>query len=310
MKHTKADDIDGWLIIDKPQGMTSTQVVGKTRYLMHANKNGHTGTLDPFATGVLPIAFGEATKLVPYVTDGKKEYEFVLKWGEQTSTDDIEGEVVQTCDKIPSYAEIMAALPHFMGKIKQIPPIYSAIKINGQQAYKLARKGQNIEMPERTIEIYALELLEERPCEAKFRVECSKGTYVRTLGHDMAVYLGTVGHLTELRRIKCGNFTLKDKILLDSLEKMEYVDERRKSLLPMETSLRDIAEIAVSAEDAIKLSHGQGLSPKNYPNMVYGLVVKAMLGNCLIALVRMDEHKVSPIRVFQNNIKKEIKDVD
>lgn len=310
MKHTKADDVDGWLIIDKPQGLTSTQVVGKTRWLLHANKNGHTGTLDPFATGVLPIAFGEATKLVPYVTDGRKEYEFVVKWGEQTSTDDIEGEVVATCDKIPSKAEIMAAIPHFIGKIKQIPPIYSAIKINGQQAYKLARKGQSIEMPEREIEIYALELLEERADSAKFRVECSKGTYVRTLGHDLAIFLGTVGHLSELRRTKCGNFSLEHKILLDSLEKMEYVEERRKSLLPMETSLRDIAEIAVSAEDAIKLSHGQGLSPKAYAEYPQGLTLKAMFADCLIALVRVDEHKISPIRVFQNNIKKEIKDVD
>lgn len=310
MKHNRADDVDGWLIIDKPQGMTSTQVVGKTRYLMHANKNGHTGTLDPFATGVLPIAFGEATKLVSYVTDGKKEYEFIIKWGEQTSTDDIEGVVELTSDKIPSRAEILAALPHFLGKIKQIPPAYSAIKINGQQAYKLARKGQNIEMPEREIEIYALELLEEYADSAKFKVECSKGTYVRTLGHDLAIHLGTVGHLIELRRIKCGIFSLEHKILLDSLEKMEYVEERRKSLLPIETSLRDIAEIAVSADDAIKLSHGQGLSPKNFANLKQGSTLKAVFADCLIALVRVDEHKISPIRVFRNNIEKEIKDVD
>lgn len=310
MKHTKADNIDGWLIIDKPAGMTSTQVVGKTRWLLHANKNGHTGTLDPFATGVLPIAFGEATKLVPFVTDGKKEYEFVLKWGEQTSTDDTEGEVVAKSDKIPCHDDILAALPHFIGKIKQIPPIYSAIKINGQEAYKMARKGQAVEMPERTIEIYALELLEERADSAKFRVECSKGTYVRTLGHDLAVFLDSVGHLTELRRTKCGNFTLKDKILLDSLEKMEYVEERRKSLLPMKTSLRDIAEIAVSAEDAIKLSHGQGLSPKNYGGFADNTLAAAVFADCLIALVRIDERKISPIRVFQNNIAKEIKDVD
>ena len=303
MKHTKADDIDGWLIIDKPQGMTSTQVVGKTRWLLHANKNGHTGTLDPFATGVLPIAFGEATKLVPYVTDGRKEYEFVVKWGEQTSTDDIEGDVVQTCAKIPSHGEIMSAIPHFIGKIKQIPPIYSAIKINGQQAYKLARKGQSIEMPEREIEIYALELLEEHADSAKFKVECSKGTYERTLGHDLAIFLGTVGHLTELRRTKCGNFTLEHKILLDSLEKMEYVENRRKSLLPMETSLRDIAEIAVSEDDAIKLSRGQCLSVKGYDVKASESLLAAMCDDCLIALVRIDDKKISPIRVF--NLMKE-----
>ncbi|MBR1826008.1 MAG: tRNA pseudouridine(55) synthase TruB [Alphaproteobacteria bacterium] len=307
MRHNKADNVDGWLVIDKPRGMGSTQVVGKTRWLMHANKNGHTGTLDPFATGVLPIAFGEATKLVPFVTDGEKEYEFVVEWGAQTDTGDVEGKIIATSDKIPNREEIMAAIPHFIGKITQIPPIYSAIKINGQEAYKLARKGQTVEMPAREIEIYALDLLEKREKSAKFRVRCSKGTYVRTLGADMAQYLGSCGYLSELRRTKCGNFSISDTILLDSLEKEEYIEQRRKSLLPIETSLRGIAEIAVSAEDARKLSMGQGISPKNYAGLKPVETAAAMLGNCLIALVRIDERKISPIRVFQNNItKKEI----
>ena len=310
MKHNKADDVDGWLVIDKPRGMGSTQVVGKTRYLLHANKNGHTGTLDPFATGVLPIAFGEATKLVPFVTDGEKEYEFVVEWGAQTDTGDIEGKIIATSAKIPNRTEILAAIPHFIGKIKQIPPMYSAIKINGQQAYKLARKGQTVEMPAREIEISALELLEERGKSAKFKVRCSKGTYVRTLGADLAEYLGSKGYLSELRRTKCGNFSLKNTILLDYLEKVAYIDERRKSLLPIETSLRDIAEIAVSAEDARKLSMGQGLSPKNYPAAKPAELAAAKFHNCLIALVRVDERKISPIRVFNNIIKKEITDVD
>ncbi len=310
MKHNKADDIDGWLVIDKPRGMGSTQVVGKTRYLLHANKNGHTGTLDPFATGVLPIAFGEATKLVPFVMGGEKEYEFVVEWGAATDTGDTEGKIIATCDKIPNREEILAALPHFIGKIKQIPPMYSAIKINGQEAYKLARKGQKVEMPEREIEIFALELLEEREKSAKFKVRCSKGTYVRTLGADIAEYLGSKGYLSKLRRTKCGNFSLESTILLDSLEKMEYTDKRRESLLPIETSLRDIAEIAVSAEDARKLSMGQGLSPKNYPEVKPTELAAAMFRNCLIALVRVDERKISPIRVFHNIIKKEITDVD
>ena len=310
MKHNKADDVDGWLVIDKPKGMSSTQVVGKTRWLLHANKNGHTGTLDPFATGVLPIAFGEATKLVPLVTDGKKEYEFVVEWGKQTDTGDTEGKIIATSDKIPNRAEIFAAIEHFIGKIKQIPPMYSAIKINGQEAYKLARKGQTVAMPEREVEIYALELLEEREKSAKFRVSCSKGTYVRTLGADIAEYLGAKGYLSELRRTKCGNFSLASTILLDSLEKMEYTDKRRESLLPIETSLRDIAEIAVSAQDARKLSMGQGLSPKNYPEAKPTELAAAKFHNCLIALVRIDERKISPLRVFHNIIKKEITDVD
>ena len=305
MKHNKADDVNGWLIIDKPKNMTSAQVVGKTRYLLHANKNGHTGTLDPFATGVLPIAFGEATKLVSFVTDGNKEYEFIIKWGEQTSTDDTEGEVVASCAKIPIREEILRIIPDFIGKIKQVPPIYSAIKINGKQAYKLARLGQNVVMPEREVEIYELELLSDFADSAQFRVSCSKGTYIRTLGKDIALKLGTVGHLTQLRRTKCANFDLKSKILLDSLEKIEYLDERRKLLLPMETSLRDIAEIAVSVDDATKLSMGQGLSPKKY-NLKYVGLAAAKCYDCLIAIVRIDERKISPIRVFNNIFKKEI----
>lgn len=297
MKHTKADNVNGWLIVDKPRGMGSTEVVGKTRWLMHANKNGHTGTLDPFASGVLPIAFGEATKLVPFVTDGRKEYEFVLKWGEQTITDDTDSEVIARCDKIPSHAEIVAALPHFIGNITQIPPVYSAIKIKGQPAYKLARKGQNVVIPPRKIEIYQLELLAEYADSAKFRVECSKGTYVRTLGKDLAQFLGTLGHLIELRRTKCGIFDLKHTILLENLEKMEYVENRRKLLFPIETSLRDIAEIAVSEEDAKKLSMGQSVSPKNY-DVKPSECVAAYSHGCLIALVRIDERKISPIRVF------------
>ena len=300
MKHTKADNVNGWLIVDKPCGMGSTEVVGKTRWLMHANKNGHTGTLDPFASGVLPIAFGEATKLVPFITDGKKEYEFIVKWGEQTVTDDMDSEVIARCNKIPSHDEILAAIPHFVGKITQVPPAYSAIKINGQPAYKLARKGQEVNIPAREIEIYNLELLEEYADSAKFRVECSKGTYVRTLGKDLAQFLGSLGHLIMLSRTKCGIFNTKHTILLENLEKMEYVEERRKLLLPLKTSLRGIAEIAVSEEDAKKLSMGQSVSPKNY-EVQSSECAAAYSHDCLIALVRIDERKISPIRVFNSN---------
>lgn len=310
MKHNKGDDISGWLIVDKPKGMGSTEVVGKTRWLMQAKKNGHTGTLDPFATGVLPIAFGEATKLVPFVTDGRKEYEFVLKFGEQTLTDDTESEVIVRSDKIPVKDDILAAIPHFTGKIMQIPPAYSAIKINGQPAYKMARRGENVVIPPREVEIYALELLEVYADSAKFRVECSKGTYIRTLGRDLAQFLGSVGHLSELRRTKCGIFSLKHKILLDNLEKMEYVEERRKLLLPLETSLRDIAEIAVTEEEARKLTMGQGLSRKKFAVQPSENLLAAKYHDCLIALVRADEKKISPVRVFNFTFEKGNEDVD
>lgn len=299
MKRTKHKNINGWLIIDKPRDMGSTDVVNQTRRLLDANKNGHTGTLDPFATGVLPIAFGEATKLIPFVTDGDKEYEFILKFGVETNTDDTEGEIVKTSEKIPSKEEILNILPEFIGKITQIPPAYSAIKIDGKRAYKLARAGQEVKIPERTIEIYYLEYLNQiSPDSFSFRVGCSKGTYIRTLGKDIALKLGTVGHLTELRRTKCANFSLEDTILLENLKNMVYEEERLKSLLPIETSLRDIAEIAVSEEDAAKLKHGQGLSPKTYQGLVPNTLALAKHQNCLVALVRIEERKISPIRVF------------
>lgn len=300
MKRTKYDDVNGWLIIDKPQDMGSTDVVNLTRRLLNANKNGHAGTLDPFATGVLPVAFGEATKLIPFVMDGKKEYEFVLQFGTATSTDDCEGEVISESAKIPTKAEILAVLPQFTGILTQVPPAYSAIKINGERAYKLARQGKDVAIPPRQVEIYELELKEQlSDILFKFRVACSKGTYVRTLGKDIALKLNMVGHLAALRRTKCGIFSLDDTILLENVKNMVYTIERQQLLLPTETSLRDIAVIAVSEEDAVKLKQGQGISPKLYPieNLI-GKTAAALCSGCLTALVRVDERKISPIRVF------------
>lgn len=307
MKRTKHQNINGWLIIDKPRGMGSTDVVNETRHLLDANKNGHAGTLDPFATGVLPVAFGEATKLIPYVMDGSKEYEFVLRFGVQTETDDSEGKIIAMGGKIPLKQEIENVLPQFFGKIQQIPPKYSAIKIRGQRAYDLARSGQDLDMPMREVEIFDLALLGQKaPDSYAFRVACSKGTYVRALGRDIAQRLKTFGHLSELRRTKCSIFSIKDTILLENIKKMVYVSERQKYLLPVETSLRDIAEVAVSAEDAVKLKKGQSLSPKAYA--VQTGLAAALSEGCLTALVRVDERKISPIRVF-NFEEKETKDV-
>lgn len=303
MKRTKHQNINGWLIVDKPSGMGSTEVVNLTRKFLDANKNGHAGTLDPFATGVLPIAFGEATKLIAFVMNGPKEYEFVLKFGEETSTDDLEGEVVARCEYIPSEAEILKILPSFTGKIMQVPPMYSAIKINGERAYKLARQGKTAQLEAREIEIFDLSLLEKIDTQSfKFKVVCSKGTYVRTLGHDIARKLNSFGHLTALRRTKCAIFSVSDTILLEKLKNMVYQNHEQDSLLPVETALRDIAVLAVSAEDAAKLRLGQGISPKPYNvQQLYGSVVAAFDGACLIALVRVEERKISPIRVFNFN---------
>ena len=300
MRHKNGKNIHGWLIVDKPKGMGSTQVVNLTRRLFQANKNGHTGTLDPFATGVLPIAFGETTKLIPYVTDGPKEYEFVIHFGIETESGDTEGAVVRQCDYLPSEEEIRQVLPQFLGKIVQVPPAFSAIKINGQRAYHLARKGEDVSIPERTVEIYSLELLEKiSESRAKFRVPCSKGTYVRTLGQDIAKRLGSLGYLEELRRTKCGNFDLSQKILLENLQKIDYADDLMRFLLPSVTCLRDIAVIAVTEEDAAKLHMGQGLSPKAYDVCkLMGKEAVALCGENLVAIVRIDERKIAPVRVF------------
>lgn len=299
-RHKKGNKVNGWLVVDKPRDMGSTQVVSLTRRLFNAQKNGHCGTLDPFATGVLPIAFGEATKLISYVTDGEKEYEFVLYFGEETDTLDTEGQVVATSENIPSAEDIKAVLPFFIGEITQVPPAYSAIKIDGKRAYDLARQGKEVQIPERRINIYALELLEMITNRtARLRVRCSKGTYVRTLGADIAKKLGSCGHLKELRRTKCGNFDLSQKILLENIKNMEYGEALVKSLLPVMTCLRDIAVIAVGKEEAKKLKLGQSLSPKalDVKNLI-GFEAAAVFENELTAIVRIDERKISPVRVF------------
>lgn len=300
MRHKKGQDINGWLVVDKPEGVGSTPVVNLTRRLFDAKKNGHTGTLDPFASGVLPIAFGEATKLISYVTDGDKEYEFVLKFGATTDTLDLTGKIVKEGGRQPSEEDILRVLPEFYGEIKQVPPAYSAIKINGERAYDLARKGEQVEMPERIVKIYDLQFLGKvSESEAKFRVSCSKGTYVRTLGADLAEKLGTCGYLTALRRTKCGKFRVDDTILLENLKNLEYVDERKKYLLPLLTCLCDITVIAVKEEDAAKLKQGQGISPKSYEvAKLMGQEAVAVLDNKPVAMVRIDERKISPVRVF------------
>lgn len=302
-RHKKGDEVNGWLVVDKPRDMGSTDVVNLTRRLFNAKKNGHTGTLDPFATGVLPVAFGEATKLIPFVTDGDKEYEFIIQWGAATASGDTEGEVIATAEKIPTRDEILQIIPQFIGEITQIPPIYSAIKVNGQRAYDLARKGEEVEIPERIVTIYSLELLQELPDnQAKFRVGCSKGTYVRTLGQDIALALGTLGYLKELRRTKCGNFSLDDTILLESLKNIVHIEDLRKVLLPIITSLRDIAELAVTEADAAKLRQGQAISPKSYQeqNLSEGVAVAVFDGE-LVAILRIEEKRISPQRVFNFN---------
>lgn len=303
MKHRKGNPVNGWLIIDKPEGVGSTTVVNLTRRLLNAQKNGHTGTLDPFASGILPIAFGEATKLIDFLDDETKEYEFTVQWGTETDSADSDGTVTATSEKMPTDEEILSVLPEFCGEITQTPPAFSAVKINGHRAYDLARKGEEVNIPERQITVYKLDFIGSLPGgRSCFKVCCSKGTYVRSLGRDIARRLGTLGHLCRLRRTRSGIFDESVKILLETLQNVVYVDERKQFLLPSETSLRDIAVMAVSEAEAAKLLHGQALSPKSREHSFSaGQTVAAVYEGRLVAMLRIEESRFSPIRVFNFN---------
>ncbi len=217
----KGRPVSGWVILDKPKGMGSTDAVSKIKWLFNAEKAGHAGTLDPLASGMLPIALGEATKTVPYVMDGTKVYQFNVAWGEERNTDDLEGEVTKTSDKRPTKEEILAILPEYVGVIMQTPPQFSAIKINGNRAYDLAREGEKIEIPAREVEIDSLELIDITPeGHAVFEIECGKGTYVRSLARDIGRKLGCYGYIAELRRIEVSPFTEDDFVELSELERV------------------------------------------------------------------------------------------
>ncbi|MBX3577205.1 MAG: tRNA pseudouridine(55) synthase TruB [Rhizobiaceae bacterium] len=214
----KGRPVSGWVILDKPVGMGSTQAVSKVKWLFQAEKAGHAGTLDPLASGMLPIALGEATKTVPYVMDGAKLYRFTVAWGEERATDDLEGEATRRSDRRPAEADIRALLPKYTGVIMQRPPAFSAIKVDGERAYDLARDGAAVELPEREIEIARLDLLSATPDSAEFEVECGKGTYVRSLARDMGRDLGCYGHVAGLRRVSVEPFDADDLVTVEMME--------------------------------------------------------------------------------------------
>ena len=245
--------VSGWIILDKPYGMTSTQAVAKLRWLFSAEKAGHAGTLDPLATGLLPIALGEATKTVPFVQGGGKRYRFALEWGSATTTDDAEGPVSATSEVRPSEAEVRAILPRFTGTIQQRPPAFSAIKIAGERAYDLARAGEVVELAERPVTISELTLVIHGTDRSIFEMACEKGTYVRSLARDLAEALGTRGHVTMLRRTAVAGFGEKDAVLLDALE---AVADRDALLRPPATALAHLPELRMSPDDAVLLRNG------------------------------------------------------
>ncbi len=297
--------IDGWLAIDKPVGVGSTQVVAQVRRITGAAKVGHGGTLDPLASGVLPIALGEATKTVSYVMDGAKTYRWQVCWGQSRTTDDLEGEVSGVSPHRPGEADILAALPAFLGDIQQVPPAYSAIKVAGERAYDLARSGEEVSLAPRTVRIDSFRLLGCPDADhADFEVRCGKGTYIRSLARDLALALGTVGHVTVLRRLACGPFDETRAIPLDKFAELGQFPHLRAHLLPIETALDDIPALALTAAEARRLGYGQALpvAELNFHDPAAGLaqapVIRAMADGRVVALARIEQGLLRSVRAI------------
>ncbi|MHA1597921.1 MAG: tRNA pseudouridine(55) synthase TruB [Alphaproteobacteria bacterium] len=297
----KGDPIHGWLIVDKPGGLTSSAVVGKVKRALNAAKVGHAGTLDPMATGVLPIALGEATKTVSYVMDGTKTYRFTIRWGEARTTDDAEGDITETSDARPTRDDILNALPDFIGDIEQIPPDYSAIKQGGKRAYDMARENTPLVLDARIIHIDSFELVEIDDADhATFDVACGKGSYMRGLARDLGLKLGTFGHISALRRLTSGPFSEAQAISLDSIISLGH----SAPLLAVETALDDIPALALTAEEARSLQHGQAVSVLRVANRSSldkvdpGAVYRAMAEGKMVALAKIVGGEIRPFRVL------------
>jgi len=296
--------INGWLAIDKPLGMNSTAVVAAVRRMTGAAKAGHGGTLDPLATGILPIALGEATKTVAYVMDGAKTYRWRVTWGESRSTDDGEGVVTATSDVRPSREQILAVLPAFLGEIEQVPPAYSAVKIDGKRAYDLARADQVVELKSRIVRIDRFELVDLTDEYGEFEVASGKGTYIRSLARDLALALGTVGYVSMLRRTSCGPFNEGNSISLDKLEDFGHSAASANLVLPVETALDDIPALALTEDEARRLQSGQSVSilrlaaRSPLPTISAGQTVRAMADGRLVALARIESGEIRSVRVM------------
>jgi tRNA pseudouridine55 synthase len=297
----KKRDVNGWLVLDKPVGMTSTHAVSVVKRLFHARRAGHAGTLDPLASGLLPIALGEATKTVPFVMDGRKIYRFTVRWGEERDTDDAEGRVIEISAERPTAEAIRALIPRFSGLIEQVPPRFSAVKIGGERGYDLARDGEAVELAPRPIEVHHLELVETPdPDHSVLAAECGKGTYVRALARDMGRALGCFGHVTALRRTAVGPFAEQNAIALETLQRMPPDDPMiaAAALLPVEAGLAALPALRVSSADAGRLARGQAvlLRGRDAPVMEGWVSVSAQGG--LVALAQVEKGELRPRRIF------------
>ncbi len=305
-------NITGWINLDKPVGVTSTDMVTAVKRLLNAAKAGHAGTLDPLATGILPIALGEATKTLYYVTDTMKAYTFTITWGEQRDTDDREGQVIATSQNRPTPDQITALLPNFIGNIMQTPPQYSAVKINGERAYALARAGQTVEIAPREIYIETLTLEDTTADTATLSCTCGKGTYVRSIARDMAEKLGTKGHISALRRTRVGCFNEKNAISLDSLREKMAQHTPQEIVLPLGQALDDIPALQLNQTEAARISSGNpvdlltradvdrltlaGLDPR----LTDDTLALAKRDNRDVALLSVTGARLTPVRVFNH----------
>jgi tRNA pseudouridine55 synthase len=294
-------DVHGWLVLDKPVGTTSTTAVAILKRLTRARKVGHAGTLDPLASGLLPIAFGEATKTVSYVMDGRKIYRFKVRWGIETDTDDTEGKTTATSEARPSLEAIKAALPAFTGTIQQTPPRFSAIKVEGERAYDLARAGEEVSLQARTVEIHRLEIVEQPGLDHTiFEAECGKGTYVRAIARDLGRALGCFGHVCELRRTRAGSFEETNAISLDEVERLAQLspDALMGALLPVASSLAAMPQVAVGPDDAQRILRGQAVLLRGRDAPVMEGTVTVSARGALIALADVEMGALKPKRIF------------
>lgn len=305
-RRRKGDAVSGWICLDKPYDLTSTHAVGRVRRIFNAQKAGHAGTLDPLATGILPIALGEATKTVAFMVDADKAYRFTIAWGRTTATYDREGETIAESDLRPTAAEIEAVLPRFVGEISQVPPAYSAIKVDGERSYDLARAGEAVELAPRIVTVHSARVAEvPDPDHVTLEIECGKGVYVRAICRDLADALGACGHVSDLRRTRVGSFSDKTAVTLEMLEDLGHKARQSEALLPVETALDDIPELAVTDEDAFRLKQGRSivLVPRQVETVKARLrpgsrTVSAMLGGKVVALCEMRAGRLEPSRVF------------
>jgi tRNA pseudouridine55 synthase len=302
-RRRKGNPVNGWIVLDKRAGMTSTQAVGAVRRLYNAQKAGHAGTLDPLATGILPLALGEATKTVQFAVDGEKAYRFTVRWGGETTTDDAEGPVSRSSEKRPTLADIEAVLPRYIGAIMQTPPQFSAIKIDGNRAYDLARGGETVELEARQVVIDALRVT-DMPDDSTtvFEAECGRGTYVRALARDIGRDLGCFGHVIELRRTRVGPFHEDDSITLEELDEAARLDDGgaalADALLGVEAALADLTQISVSQDDATRIMRGQSILIRGRDAPVMGGEAYAVSRGQPLAIGVLEQGEFRPIRVF------------